>query len=207
MLLKIHPDNPDERNLNKVIQCLENDGVIVFPTDTVYSIACDIYHPKAYEKLCRIKNIKPEKANFSLICKDLSHLSEFTRHIPNNIYKIMRKALPGPYTFILEASKEVPKIFTPKKKTIGIRVPNHKVSLAIVEKLGHPIIATSVHDNDKIIDYTTDPELIFENMKNVVDMVIDSGFGGNIPSTVIDCSSGIAELVREGAGDLDIIHF
>ena len=203
MLIKIHPKNPDERNLQKVVDCLKNGGVIIYQTDTVYAIGCDINQPKAFERICKIKGIKPEKANFSIVCLDLSHISEFTKHIPTSIYKVMKKVLPGPFTFILEASKSVPKLFQSKKKTIGIRVPNHLVVRSIVEKLGNPIVSSSVHDVDKLIDYTTDPELIYENFNSKVDMVIDSGFGGIVASTVVDCSSGEIEIIREGAGSLD----
>lgn len=202
MLLRIHPDNPNEREVNMVIECLNDGGVIIFPTDTIYAIGCDIYKSRAIERVAQIKEVKKEKANFSFICYDLSHLSEYSRPIDNSIYKMMRRNLPGPFTFILSASNKVPKIFQSRKKTIGIRVPDNNIARMIVDKLGNPLMSTSVHDDDEIIEYTTDPELIFERYANQVDLVIAGGFGDNIPSTIIDCTSDEPELVREGKGIL-----
>lgn len=202
MLLRIHPDNPNEREVNMVIECLNDGGVIIFPTDTIYAIGCDIYKSRAIERVAQIKGVKKEKANFSFICYDLSHLSEYSRPIDNSIYKMMRRNLPGPFTFILSASNKVPKIFQSRKKTIGIRVPDNNIARMIVDKLGNPLMSTSVHDDDEIIEYTTDPELIFERYANQVDLVIAGGFGDNIPSTIIDCTSDEPELVREGKGIL-----
>ena len=203
MLLRIHPDNPDERNLQKVVDCLRNGGVVICPTDTVYTLCCDIYKPKSIERICKIKKIKPEKANFSFICFDLSHLSDFTKHLETSIFKVMRKALPGPFTFILEASKNVPKIFQSNKKTVGIRIPNNNICLEIVRLLENPIMSTSIHDDDDIIEYSTDPELIHEKYKDIVDIVIDGGYGNNIPSTILNCTNGDIEIIRQGLGNLE----
>ncbi|MHC1708000.1 MAG: L-threonylcarbamoyladenylate synthase [Bacteroidales bacterium] len=201
MLLKIHPDNPSERQVSIVVDVLRKGGVIIYPTDTVYGLGCDITKPKAIERIAQIKGVKKEKANFSFIAYDLSHISDFTKPIPNNIFKIMKKALPGPFTFILNANNNVPQLLQRNKKTVGIRVPDHKIPAAIVKLLGNPILTTSVHDEDELIEYTTDPELIYEKYGHVVDVVIDGGYGGNIASTVLDCTSDEPVLVREGLGD------
>jgi tRNA threonylcarbamoyl adenosine modification protein (Sua5/YciO/YrdC/YwlC family) len=200
MLLKIHPDNPGERHMKIITDCLQGGGVIIYPTDTVYGLGCDITKIRALDRVAQIKGITREKANFSFICHSLSHLSDFTRPIPTHIYKMMKRAFPGPYTFILNASNNIPHFFQTNKKTVGIRIPGHNVPLQIVEKLGNPIMTTSLHDNDEIVEYTTDPELIYERYKKVVDIVIDSGPGGNIPSTVIDCTGDEPVLVRQGKG-------
>jgi tRNA threonylcarbamoyl adenosine modification protein (Sua5/YciO/YrdC/YwlC family) len=207
MLLSIHPDNPPERLLKQVVECLESGGVIIYPTDTVYGIGCDIRNRKAIEKICRIKGIKPEKASFSCICSDLSNISEYAIHVTTPLYKMMKRTLPGPFTFILEASSQIPRYFQSNKKTVGIRVPNHKIPLELVRLLGSPIVNTSLHDSDDLIDYTTDPELIYEQYEKLVDMVIDGGFGGNIPSTVVDCSKGDGtwEILREGKGPVELL--
>lgn len=203
MLLMIHPDNPGERNLRIVIECLENDGVIIYPTDTVYGMGCSINSQKALDRIARIKGIKLEKANFSFICNDLSHLSQYSKAIPNHIYKIMKKALPGPYTFIINANNNVPRIFHSKKKTVGIRVPDNNIPREIVRMLGCPIVSTSIRDEDSILEYTTDPELIHEKYERVVDIVIDGGYGDNEASTVIDCTTEEPELIRQGKGPVD----
>ena len=206
MLLKIHPDNPDRRKLEQVIDCLQRGGVVIYPTDTVYSIGCDLTNKKAIEKVARLKNVKPEKANFSVIFHDISTLGEYTKQFNRNIFKAVNKALPGPYTFILNASNNVPKLFFSKsKKTIGIRIPDNNIARELVRMLGNPLIATSVHDEDEIIEYTTDPELIYEKYENLVDMVIDGGYGNNEASTVLDCTNEEIEVVREGIGSLDDI--
>jgi tRNA threonylcarbamoyl adenosine modification protein (Sua5/YciO/YrdC/YwlC family) len=205
MLLAIHPDNPDPRKIAQVVACLRNGGIIVYPTDTVYSMGCDMHNSKALEKLALIKQVKLEKANFSLICYDLSHLTEYSKQLSNPVYKLMRSSLPGPYTFILEASKAIPKIFSDRKKTVGIRVPDNAIARAIVHELGNPIVATSVHDDDAILDYTTDAELIYEKWSNRVDLVIDGGPGGLEPSTVISCVHDSIEVVRQGKGPVDIL--
>lgn len=205
MLLEIHPDNPNPRNVKKVVECLLDGGTIIYPTDTIYGIGCDIFQQKAVEKVCKIKGINPEKANLSFICHDLSHLSDYTKPINNHVFKVMKKALPGPYTFILEANSNVPKLFKARKKTVGIRVPDNTICLEIVRELGHPILSTSVHDDDEIVEYTTDPELIYEKYKDKVDIVINGGYGNNVASTVLDCSNDSIEVIREGLGSLDIL--
>jgi len=205
MLIKIYPENPSPKYIQQVVESLKNGGLIIYPTDSVYAIACDLYQPKAVVKLAQLKGIKPEKANFSLICADLSHLSEFAKPLDNAVFKIIKKALPGPYTFILEASNKVPKIFQHNKKKIGIRVPDNAIALEIVKELGNPLVSTSVKDDDEIIEYTTDPELIHERYKDYVDYVVDGGFGKNEASTVLDCSGNEIEIIREGIGDLSIL--
>jgi tRNA threonylcarbamoyl adenosine modification protein (Sua5/YciO/YrdC/YwlC family) len=202
MLLRIHPDNPADRMIRLVVECLYDGGVIIFPTDTIYAIGCDIYKSKAVDRVAQIKGVKKEKANFSFICQDLSHLSEFSKPIDNAIYKMMRRNLPGPFTFILGANNKVPKIFQSKKKTIGIRVPENNIARELVLQLGNPIMSTSVHDDDEIIEYTTDPELIYERYGNQVDFVIAGGYGDNTPSTIVDCTGPEPELLREGKGVL-----
>jgi len=204
MLLKVHPDNPGERQLKIITDCLRSGGVIIYPTDTVFGLGCDITAVKALDRVAQIKGTKREKANFSIICSSLSHLADFTRPIPNPVYKLMRRALPGPYTFILDANSNVPHFFQSRKKTVGIRVPDHRVPLEIVEKLGNPIVTTSLHADDEIIDYLTDPELIYEKYRKVVDIVIDSGHCGNIPSTVIDCTGSEPVIVRQGKGEISL---
>ena len=200
MLIQIHPENPNPYQIDKVVEILKKGGVIIYPTDTVYGLGCDIFNSKAVEKIARIRGLKPEKANFSFICQDLSHLSFYTRQISNPVFKIMKRYLPGPFTFILEASNNIPKLFKNKKKTVGIRIPNHNIPLEIVKKLGNPLLTTSIHDYDEIIDYTTDPEIIYDNFGHLVDIVIDGGYGNNIPSTVINCTVEPPEIVRQGLG-------
>lgn len=201
MLIKIHPDNPAPRQVNQVVEILKKGGVIIYPTDTVYGLGCDIFNNKAVERVARIKGIKVEKANFSFICSDLSHISDFTRHFNNHIFKAMKRYLPGPFTFILPANNNIPKLFKNSKKTVGIRIPANNIPLKIVRILGNPILTTSIHDADKIIDYTTDPELIHDNYQNIVDAVIDGGFGNNIPSTVLDCTNDEIIIKRQGLGE------
>lgn len=205
MLLTIHPDNPDARKIAQVVDCLKQGGIIVYPTDTVYSMGCDMLNSKALEKLALIKQIKLEKANFSLVCHDLSNLTEYSKQLSNPVFKMMRNSLPGPYTFILEASKAIPKIFSDRKKTVGIRVPDNAIARAIVKALGHPIVSTSVHDDDRIVDYTTDAELIYEKWSNRVDIVIDGGPGGLEPSTIISCVNDQIEVLRVGKGSVDML--
>ena len=202
MLIKLHPDNPSERQLKMVIDCLKSGGLVIYPTDTVYGLGCDITQIKAVDKVAQIKGIKREKANFSFICHNLSHLSDFTKPIPNNIFRLMKRALPGPFTFILNASNNVPHYFQSKKKTVGIRIPDHKVPCQIVELLGNPIMTTSIHDEDQIIEYSTNPELIHERFGNLVDIVVDSGPGDNHPSTVVDCTGNEPIVLRAGKGDI-----
>jgi tRNA threonylcarbamoyl adenosine modification protein (Sua5/YciO/YrdC/YwlC family) len=205
MLLPIHPTHPEPRKIAQVVECLKKGGIIVYPTDTVYSMGCDMLNSKALERLALIKQIKLEKANFSLICHDLSHLTEYSKQLSNPVFKLMRNSLPGPYTFILEASKAIPKIFSDKKKTVGIRVPDNTIARSIVQALGNPIVSTSVHDDDTIIDYTTDPELIAEKWGNRVDLVIDGGMGGLEPSTIISCVNDEIEVLRQGKGSIAIL--
>ncbi|MDG1261879.1 MAG: L-threonylcarbamoyladenylate synthase [Flavobacteriales bacterium] len=203
MLVRIHPENPDERKVRQVIECVLDGGVIIYPTDSVYAIGCDLNRQKSVERVAKIKGIELKKANFSLVCRDLSHLSEYCKPLDNPIYKMMRRALPGPYTFILNANGNVPKIFQSKKKTIGIRVPDNSIALALVSALGNPLISTSVHDDDEVLEYTTDPELIYERYQDQVDMVIHGGMGNIEASTVLDCTSGTPEIIREGIGPIE----
>lgn len=200
MLIKIHPDNPGSRQISIIADLLKNGGVIIFPTDTVYGLGCDIFNPKAVERVAKIKGIRIEKSNFSFICYDLSHLSDYTRHVNNSIFKLMKHYLPGPYTFILEASSNVPKLFRYKKKTIGIRIPDNDIVREIVRELGNPLLTTSIHDQDSLLDYTTDPELIYEQYKKAVDAVVHGGYSKNNPSTVVDCTKEYPEIVRQGLG-------
>lgn len=202
MLIKIYDENPNPRQIRMAADCLRNGGIIIYPTDTVYGLGADILSPRALERMAKIKGVKMEKADFSLVCHDLSQLSEYTRPIPNPVFKVMKKLLPGPYTFILNANNNIPRIFQHRKKTIGIRVPDNQVIRSIVMELGHPIANTSVHDDDEILEYTTDPELIHEKYENLVDLVIDGGYGDNVASTVLDCTSDEIVVVREGKGPI-----
>lgn len=185
-----------------VVECLMDGGIIIYPTDTVYGLGCDIFKSKAIERIAQIKGIRAEKSNFSFICNDLSQLSDYSKPIPNNIFKLMKSNLPGPFTFILNASNNVPKLIQSKKKTVGIRIPDNNIPLTIVSELGNPIMSTSIHDEDEIIEYTTDPELIYEKYNKLVDIVIDGGYGDNEPSTVIDCTADEPLIIREGKGIL-----
>ncbi|NPV36146.1 MAG: threonylcarbamoyl-AMP synthase [Bacteroidales bacterium] len=203
MLLKLYNENPNIRQVLRVVECLREGGVIIYPTDTVYGLGADIRNPKALERMARIKGVKVEKAHFSLICHDLSQISEYTRPIPNFVFKTMKRVLPGPYTFILNANSNVPRIFQGNKKTIGIRVPDNNIIRTIVRELGNPIASTSIHDDDEILEYTTDPELIHEKYEHLVDIVIDGGYGGNEPSTVLDCTGDEIVVIREGKGVID----
>ena len=201
-LTRINPDNPQLNKIDEAVRILEKGGVIIYPTDTVYALGCDIHNQKAIEKLCKIKGVKVDKTNLSFICNDLSHISEYSKQLDSNVFKIMKKALPGPFTFILKASAKVPKLLQAKKKTVGIRVPDNNIARQIVERLGNPIITTSLKDDDDVIEYTTDPELIFEKYQKVVDLVIDGGYGNNVPSTIVDCTENEVEIIREGLGDI-----
>lgn len=202
--IKIYNENPNSRALNKVVNVLKKGGIIIYPTDTVYGLGCDINSTKALQRLAQIKGVKLEKANFSFICFDLSNLSDYVKQIDNSVFKVLKRSLPGPYTFILPGSKSLPSAFK-KKKTVGIRVPNNNIARRIVQELGNPIVSISIRDKDEILEYTTDPELIYDNWKNKVDLIIDGGFGGNQPSTIIDFSKGEPVVVREGKGSLDVI--
>ena len=206
MFLKIYPENPNPREIRKVVDCLQNGGIIIYPTDTIYGIGCDIFKPKAVERITEILGGNKKKSAMTFICHDLSNLSDYTKPIANNIFKVMKRTLPGPFTFILEANNNVPKIVQSNKKTIGIRVPDNNIIREVVRELGHPILSTSVKDDDEVVEYTTDPELIYEKYENLVDMVIDGGYGDNVPSTVVDCTSGEIDVVREGKGDLELLY-
>ena len=203
MLLKIYPDNPSEREIRFVTEEIENGGVVIIPTDSVYGFACDIKKPRAIEKIARIKGLKPEKADFSFVFYDLSSISEYTKPINNEVFKLLRKNLPGSFTFILNANSKIQKIFKNKKKTLGVRIPDNEIARGIVKELGNPIIISSVHDEDEIIEYTTDPSLIHERYENLVDLVIDGGYGNNEASTIVDCTGAEFEIIREGVKELE----
>jgi tRNA threonylcarbamoyl adenosine modification protein (Sua5/YciO/YrdC/YwlC family) len=202
MLIRLYDENPNPKDLLKAVEILRDGGVIIFPTDTIYGIGCDITKPKAIERVARIKNVKPEKAPFSFLFYDLSNISDYCKPIPNSVFKLMKKNLPGPFTFILQANSNIPKLFRSTKKSIGIRIPQNNIIREIVKELGNPILSTSVKDDDTIIEYTTDPELIHEKFGDLVDLVIDGGFGGNIPSTIIDCIGSEPVITRQGKGEL-----
>ena len=203
-LIKIYNENPNQKEIDKVVRILKNGGLIIYPTDTVYGLGCDFTNNKALEKIARIKGVKLEKSNFSFICNDLSHLSDYVKQIDTPTYKILKRALPGPYTFILPGSNSLPKVFK-KKKTVGIRIPDNAIAKTLVSTLGNPIISTSIRDDDEVIEYTTDPELIYEKWKDIVDVVVDGGYGDNIASTIIDLTDSEPVVIREGKGDLDIL--
>ena len=203
MLLKIYPDHPDEKKIGMVAECLRDGGVVIYPTDTVYGMGCDIQKPKAIERICRMKGIPAEKANFSFLFYDLSHLADFTKPIDNFIYKILRKELPGPFTFILQANNEIPKIFRSRKKTIGIRVPDNNICRNIVKTLGNPIMNSSIHNEDEIPEYPTEAEVIHEKYKKLVDIVVDGGTGNLDASTIVDLSNGEFKIIRQGLGVLE----
>ena len=200
----MYNENPDPRAIQTVVEVLRQGGLIIYPTDTVYGLGCDITDSRALERIARIKKVKLDKANFSFICYDLSNLSTYVRQIDTPVYKLLKRALPGPYTFVLNGSNKLPKDFK-KKKTVGIRVPDNNIIRSIVKELGNPIVSTSIYDEDEVIEYTTDPELIFEKWRNLVDLVIDGGYGGNVPSTIIDVSGDEIEVIREGKGSLDLL--
>lgn len=203
-LIKIHPDNPNVRLIDEVVKVLRMGGVIIYPTDTVYGLGCDITNSKALERIARIKGVKLSKANFSFICSDLSSLSDYVKPIDNSIFKILKRALPGAFTFILPGGNHLPKDFK-HKKTVGIRIPDNNIARTLVKVLGNPIVSTSIKDEDEVLEYTTDPELIFEKWKNLVDIVIDGGYGGNVASTVVDLSQGEVEVLREGKADTSLL--
>ena len=203
-LIRIYEENPNPRDIKKVVDVLRNGGLVIYPTDTVYGLGCDITNTSALEKIAQIKGVKLEKANFSFICEDLSNLSDYVKQIDTPTFKILKRCLPGPYTFILPGNSNLPNVFK-KKKTVGIRVPNNNICRAIVKELGNPIVSTSIRDEDEVIEYTTDPELILEKWDKLVDLVIDGGYGDNIPSTVIDLTDSTPEVVRIGKGSIDIM--
>jgi tRNA threonylcarbamoyl adenosine modification protein (Sua5/YciO/YrdC/YwlC family) len=202
-LIKIYEVNPNPKEIKRVVDTLRRGGLVIYPSDTVYALGCDIMHKGALERIARIKGVKLEKANFSFICENLSNLSDYVKQIDNSTFKLLKRALPGPYTFILPGNNNLPSVFK-KKKEVGIRVPDHPITQAIVRGLGNPLISTSIKDEDEVIEYTTDPELILEKWDKLVDIVVDGGYGGNIASTVIDLTGDQPELIREGKGSLEI---
>ncbi|MGD1945158.1 MAG: L-threonylcarbamoyladenylate synthase [Croceivirga sp.] len=202
--IRLYEENPEARRLDEIANILRRGGLVIYPTDTVYGLGCDISNTKALERIARIKGIKLSKANWSFVCADLSNLSDFVRQIDTATFKILKRALPGPYTFILPGNNNLPKDFK-KRKTVGIRVPDNNIITSLVRTLGNPIVSTSIHDEDDVLEYTTDPELIFEKWQNLVDVVIDGGYGDNVASTVIDLSRVSPEVIREGKGSLDIL--
>ena len=204
MLIQIHPENPDPRQIKKVVECLKDGGLIIYPTDTVYGFGCDVNNKRAMEKLCRLKGVNIKKHNLAFVCYDLSHIADFTKHLETSTYKLMKKALPGPFTFILNANSSIPKLFKNKKKEIGIRIPNNNIPREIVKELGNPIVTTSVKNDDMILEYSTDPELIHEYFQNKVDMVISGGYGDSTPSTIVKCTDGYPEIIRKGKGETSL---
>ncbi len=200
-LIKIHPLNPELRKINHVVAVVNRGGIIIYPTDTIYGIGCDLMNRRAVERLCRIMDVKPQKMNLSFICHDLSHISEYVKRLDTPQFKVLKKALPGPFTFIFESSTQVPKILDVNKKTVGIRIPDHAIPREIVRWMGHPLITSSIKDDDVIKEYTTDPEEIYEDFKHQVDVVVDGGPGGNVPSTVVDFTEGEPVITRQGLGD------
>ena len=200
---KIYEKNPNEAEISRVVEILKKGGLIIFPSDTVYALGCDITNNKALERVARLKGVKLDKANFSFVCENLSNLSDYVKQISTPNFKVLRRSLPGPYTFILPGNNNLPKVFK-KKKEVGIRIPNNEIILTIVRELGNPVISTSIYDEDEIIEYTTDPELIYEKWHKLVDVVIDGGYGGNIPSTVINLCGDEPELIRKGKGSLEV---
>lgn len=201
--IRLYEENPDPKKVTEVVSVLKKGGLIIYPTDTVYGLGCDITNTKALEKIARIKGVKLSKANWSFVCADLSNLSDYVRQIDTATFKILKRALPGPYTFVLPGNNNLPKDFK-KKKTVGIRVPNNSIVTSLVKALGNPIVSTSIHDEDDVLEYTTDPELIFEKWQNLVDIVIDGGYGDNVASTIVDLSDGEPLILREGKGSIDI---
>lgn len=202
MLIKLFEDNPNRRDILKVVDSLRDGGVIIYPTDTVYAMGCDINNVKAVQRVAQFKGVKPEKANFSMICRDLSNIAAYAK-VNNDIFKVMKRNLPGPFTFILPATNKLPNVLMNRRKTIGIRIPDNYIVHAIVEELGNPLLTTSLHDEDEIVEYMTDPELIHEKYEKIVDMVIDGGFGHNVASTVVDCTEDEAEVIRQGIGEIE----
>jgi len=201
MLINVHPVNPQPRLIKQIVDCLKSGGIIVYPTDTIYGLGCDIFQPAAIEKICQLKNLNPLKAQLSFICKDLSHLSDFTKNIDTPLFRTLKSHLPGPFTFILPASKQVPKLLQTKKSTIGIRIPNNEICMQILEALGNPIVSTSL-PGEFVEDYT-DPEIIQQNIGNKVDLIVDGGIGGTHPSTIVDCSTDDWQVVRQGLGQFE----
>lgn len=203
MLVRVNSNNPDTATIARIVACLQLGGVIIYPTDTVYGLGCDVTNYKAVERLARIKGLDPNKSNFSFVCHDLSHITDYTKPLSNAAFRLMKKVLPGPYTFILESNIQSSKMFKNKRKTVGIRVPDNDICRAIVKELGRPIVSTSIHDEDELLDYTTDPAMIHQRFEDIVDMVVDGGYGNNIPSTVVDCTTDDFVILRQGLGEID----
>lgn len=203
MLIRLYEENPNEKVLEQIVAVLKKGGIIIYPTDTVYGLGCDITNQKAIERVAQLRGVKADKANFSFICYDLSHIADFIKPIDNSTFRVLKKALPGPFTFIFNANNNVPKLLSSKKKTVGIRVPDNNIARQIVKMLGNPILSTSIRDDDEILEYTTDPELIFEKYEDTVDLIIDGGYGDNQASTVVDCTNGEFEVIRVGKGNIE----
>ena len=201
--IRLYEENPDPRKITQIVNVLRSGGLIIYPSDTIYGLGCDIFNQKAVDKVRRIKNINDKKMDLAFVCYDLSHLSVYAKNVSTPVFKLMKKILPGPYTFILNASSKVPRILKVKKKKVGIRIPNNRIPREIVQELGNPIVTTSLHDDDKILEYATDPELIYEHYKNQVDLIIDGGYGDNQASTIIDYSGEELEIIREGKGEIN----
>lgn len=201
MYIKLFEDNPNTRDILKVLEVLKAGGIIIYPTDTIYAIGCDINNVKAVQRVCQLKNIKPEKANFSMICRDLSNIAAYAK-VNNEVFKVMKRNLPGPFTFVLPATNKLPNVMINRRKTIGIRIPDNYIVMSIVEELGNPLLTTSVKAEDEVVEYMTDPELIHEKYEKLVDLVIDGGFGQNVASTVVDCTDDRIEVIRQGIGEL-----
>ena len=201
--IRIYEENPDPRKITQIVNVLRGGGLIIYPSDTIYGLGCDIFNQKAVDKVRRIKNINDKKMDLAFVCYDLSHLSVYAKNVSTPVFKLMKKILPGPYTFILNASSKVPKILKVKKKKVGIRIPNNRIPREIVQELGNPIVTTSLHDDDNILEYATDPELIYEQYKNQVDLIIDGGYGDNQASTIIDYSGEELEIIRQGKGEIN----
>lgn len=203
MLLRINPDNPEGRKIKQVAETLSKGGVIIYPTDTVYGLGCDIFNPKAVERICRLRGLKPEKAMLSFICKDISQIAEYAFQIDNDVFKALKRNLPGPFTFVLKSNNQVPKLFKNRKRSIGVRIPDNNIAQGIVQELGRPILSLSLKSDDEILEYFTDPIDIYDDFKKLVDIVIDGGVGANVPSTVVDCMSDDMFIIRQGAGEFD----
>lgn len=203
--LKIHPVYPENKKLTKAVEIIQQGGIAIYPTDTIYALGCDLLNPQAIERLCQIKGVDPQKNHFSFLCQDISQVSEYTKNLTTPVYKMMKKALPGPYTFILPSSNYVPKKINTKRKTIGVRVTDHAIPQQLVSRLGHPLITTSVHDEDEIVAYATDPALIYERFADQVDIIIDAGMGNNVASTVVDCTQDEPQIIRQGLGDTTLL--
>ncbi len=202
MFIRLYENNPNQKIIQQVVDVLKQGGIIIYPTDTVYGLGCDITQPKAIERIAKLRGIKLEKANFSFICYDLSHISDYIKPINTATFRVLKKALPGPFTFIFNASNQVPKLLNSNKKTVGIRVPNNNIARCIVKELGNPILSTSIHDEDEVIEYATDPELIYQKYQDTVDLVIDGGYGDNVASTVVDCTNNQFDIIRQGKGNI-----